>query len=55
MLELFRYSENAWGQRTLAGMSWDLIGVFAGIAVAAIVIHALYSWLLAPKKQESRQ
>ena len=51
MLELFRYSENAWGQQTLAGMSWDLIGVFAGLAGAVIVIHALYCWLLAPKKK----
>jgi hypothetical protein len=51
MLDVFRYSGNAWGQDTLAGMSWDLIGVFAALGLTTIVIHALYSWLLAPKRK----
>jgi len=49
-VEVLRYSSNAWGQTTLEGVSWDLLGVFFIGAAAFIVIHALYMWLLAPKK-----
>lgn len=41
-MEIFRYSSNAWGQRMLEGLSWDLIGYFAGAGVAFIVFHIVY-------------
>lgn len=49
-MEILRYSSNAWGQRNLEGVSWDLLPVFVGIGVAAIVLHALYMWRKAPRK-----
>ena len=48
-MEIFRFTRTVYGQEVLQGMSWDLIGVFFGIGLAYIVLHALYSWLLAPK------
>jgi len=42
-MEIFRYRSDAWGQRILEGMSWDLLWVFAGLAIAFIVVHAFYT------------
>lgn len=42
-MEIFRYTSNAWGQRMLEGMSWDLLWLFAGAGLAFIVFHALYT------------
>ena len=53
-MELFRVSRNAWGQETLAGVSWDLLWVFVGAAVVFIVAHILYMWLLAPDASAPR-
>ena len=47
-------SRNAWGQETLAGVSWDLLWVFVGAAVAFIVAHILYKWLLEPDASPPR-
>ena len=41
-MEFFRVTKNAWGQETLAGVSWDLIPWFVGAAVLFIVLHALW-------------
>jgi len=41
-VEILRYSSNAYGQRVLEGISFDLIYVFAGIAAAIIVGHFVY-------------
>jgi len=49
-MEIFRYSSNAWGQKVLEGLSWDLLLVFFSIGAVFIVLHALYMWLLPPKK-----
>jgi hypothetical protein len=49
-MEILRYSSNAWGQKVLEGISWDLLWVFICIGAAFIVLHALYMWLLPPKK-----
>lgn len=51
VMELLRYSTNAWGQRTLEGVSWDLIGICFTIGAAFIVLHALYMWLSPPGKK----
>ncbi len=40
-MELFRVSRNAWGQETLAGMSWDLLWVPVAAAFACIVAHQI--------------
>ncbi|MEX2525002.1 MAG: hypothetical protein WD750_08595 [Gammaproteobacteria bacterium] len=48
-IELLRYSSNAWGQRTLEGVSWDLLPVFVGLAVVFIVGHALLAHFLGRK------
>lgn len=53
-MQLFRVSRNAWGQETLAGVSWDLLWVFVGAAVVFIVAHILYKWLLAPDARTPR-
>jgi len=51
-VELFRTSRNVYGQETLAGMSWDLILVFAAVGAALIVLHAAYRLFLAPTKRK---
>ncbi len=42
-MEVFRYTSNAWGQRVLEGMSWDLLWIFAGAGLAFILFHAIYT------------
>ena len=48
-MELFRVTRDVYGREVLQGMSWDLLGVFVGLGVAFIVLHALYRWLVAPR------
>lgn len=50
-MDILRYKSDAWGQRILDGVSWDLIGVFAVAAVIFIVFHAIYTY----RKLGSRQ
>jgi hypothetical protein len=47
-MEILRYSTDAWGQQTLEGVSWDLLPVFFGAALAFIVLHALWSFFFKP-------
>jgi hypothetical protein len=54
-VEYFRVGKNQWGQEVLEGISWDLLGVFFGIAVAFIIGHALYMWLMTRKGRKSGQ
>jgi cobalamin synthase len=42
-MDFFRYRSDAWGQRVLEGVSWDLLWVFVGAAVVFIVFHAIYT------------
>jgi len=44
-MDLLRYRKDAWGQEILTGISWDLIWVFVGAAIAFILVHMLYIWL----------
>jgi hypothetical protein len=44
-MELFRYRKTIWGQEILSGVSWDLIWVFIGAAIAFIIAHLFYLWL----------
>jgi hypothetical protein len=41
-VDIFRYSSNAYGQRVLEGISFDLIYVFAGVSAAIILAHFFY-------------
>jgi len=41
-MELFRITRNAWGQETLEGMSWDLLPVAFGVALAIIIGHLIW-------------
>ncbi len=49
-MDIFRYTSNAWGQRVLEGLSWDLIGYFAGAGVVFIALHAGYMYFWQKKK-----
>jgi hypothetical protein len=50
-MELFRFSRDVYGREVLEGMSWDLLWVFVGVAVAFVVVHALYRWRFAPARR----
>jgi formate dehydrogenase subunit gamma len=50
-MEIFRVSRDVYGREVLQGMSWDLLWVFFVAGVAFVCVHALYSWLLAPKRR----
>jgi hypothetical protein len=41
-MQFLRVTHNAWGQSTVAGISWDLLPWFVGAAIAFIVLHALW-------------
>jgi hypothetical protein len=51
-MEFLRYKSDAWGQRVLDGVSWDLIGVFAAAAVVFIVVHAFYTHRKLKRRQD---
>lgn len=42
-MQLFREGHDVYGQRVLEGVSWDLLGIAAGVAVVVIVGHMIYS------------
>lgn len=50
-MELLRYSSNAWGQKAIEGLSWDLLWFFFGAGIAIIVLHALYRFFFAPNRE----
>ncbi len=49
-MDIFRYTSDAWGQRVLEGLSWDMIGYFAGAGVVFIVFHAGYMHFFVKEK-----
>ena len=53
-MDIFRYSSNAWGQRVLEGLSWDLIGYFAGAGLAFILTHAVYMHFFVKKMKSGK-
>lgn len=50
-MEVLRYGRDVYGRAVLEGMSWDLIGIFFGLGLAVIVVHACYRWFLAPRSE----
>jgi hypothetical protein len=41
-MEFLEYKSNAWGQKVLEGVSWDLVWVFVAAGLLVIVIHSVY-------------
>ena len=41
-MEFLEYKSNAWGQRVLEGVSWDVIWLFVAAGAAVIAIHSVY-------------
>ena len=55
-MDILRYKSDAWGQRILDGVSWDLISVFVVAALVFIVVHAVYThWKLRDRKDQERR
>ena len=42
LMEFLEYKSNAWGQRVLEGVSWDVIWLFVATGVVVIAIHSVY-------------
>jgi hypothetical protein len=51
-MELFRFSRDVYGREVVEGVSWDLLWVFLGLAVAFVVVHAVYRWRFAVRRQD---
>jgi len=49
-MELLRVSRDVYGREVLEGVSWDLLPVFFWAGITFVCVHALYRWLLAPKR-----
>jgi hypothetical protein len=49
-VQIFRYSSDAYGQRVLEGISFELIYVFAGLAAAVILAHLCYKFFIKNNK-----
>ena len=41
-MEFLEYKSNAWGQRVLEGVSWDVIWLFIAAGVVVIATHSVY-------------
>jgi hypothetical protein len=41
-MEFLKYKSNAWGQKVLEGVSWDLIWLFVAAGLMVVVVHAAY-------------
>lgn len=44
-MEILRVSRNAWGQEVPLGVSFDLLWLFAGAALAFVFAHMIYKWI----------
>ena len=52
-MNFWRRATNPWDQDILIGIAWDLMWAAAIVGVVFLSGHALYMWLLAPKKKLS--
>jgi hypothetical protein len=50
-MDFVRVSTDAWGQRVLEGISWDLLPVAVGLGALVIVAHAI--WRFARRARKS--
>ena len=54
-MELLEYKSNAWGQRVLEGVSWDLVWVFLAAGLMVVVVHSIYvAWRKVVISRQSR-
>jgi len=53
-MNFLRYSSNAWGQRVLEGVSWDLFWYFVGAGAVFIVLHASYMHFFVNRAKQSK-
>ena len=44
-MELFRYSRDVYGQRTLEGVDFELVWIFIGAAAVVIVAHLVWAFI----------
>lgn len=49
-MELLRVSRDVYGREVLEGVSLELVWVFFVAGLVFVAAHALYRWLLAPKR-----
>ncbi|MDP6040777.1 MAG: hypothetical protein QGG64_19670, partial [Candidatus Latescibacteria bacterium] len=54
LMNFLRYSSNAWGQRVLEGVSWDLFWYFVGAGAVFIVLHASYMHFFVNRAKQSK-
>ena len=47
--------QDAWGQESLVGVSWDLLWLFAGVALIFILGHMIYMRLRASRTANSAE
>lgn len=45
-MELFRYATSVYGDREIIGGSFDLIQYFVAVGVVAILVHAIFKWVM---------
>ena len=45
-MELFRYATSVYGDRQIIGGSFDLIQYFVVAGAAAILVHAIFKWVM---------
>ena len=45
-MELFRYATSVYGDKEIIGGSFDLIQYFAAAGVVAILVHAIFKWVM---------
>lgn len=50
-MEILRYARDAWGQKTLAGLSFDLVWVAIGLGALLIVLHLGYRYVCARRQR----
>jgi hypothetical protein len=51
--DLLRYTRDAWGRETLAGLSFDLVWVAIGCGGALIALHLVYRWICARRRRRA--
>jgi hypothetical protein len=52
-MSFLRYSRDMYGQEVLLGVSWDLLPIFFGVALAFILSHLTYRLLIDAKKKNN--
>jgi hypothetical protein len=53
-VELFRYATSVYGDREIIGGSFDLIQYFVAVGVAAILVHAIFKWVMPSNNNAAR-